>query len=220
MQKSDLERFSKVLTKAFAFYDKAPSKEQVSAWFDVLTGYELEDISRALGAHIRNPDAGQYPPKPADVVKALVGTSDAVSQSAWTKLERAVSSVGPWRSVVFDDPIIHRIVIDMGGWVRLCNKSGEEWPHVHREFLQRYKGFFVSAKPFDYPGLLLGTADDENRRRGLEMDQRNLALIGDKAKAWEVHDSGQNHGSVPVALGVEHEKRIGRIVDQARLSHH
>ncbi len=211
MHAGEFTAFRKILSKTLAFYDKQVSAELADAWFDALSGYSLEEVGQALQAHIRNPDTGQFPPKPADVVKCLYGGLEGVSQHAWTKVAKAVGSAGPWRSVAFDDAIIHRVLDDMGGWVRICSKSGEEWPFTQKEFVQRYRAIAVTMQVPDYPPYLIGTAEAENNRRGLPTPPASqLALIGNKAKAQLVVENGSFQPAVKITM-VAHEGQNLRI---------
>lgn len=103
--------------------------------------FDLAAVKDALNRHCVNPDNGQFMPKPADVVKLLQGSSQDGALVAWAKVDRAVRQVGTYSTVVFDDPIIHRVVQDMGGWVALGDKREKEWPFVAKEFENRYRGY-------------------------------------------------------------------------------
>lgn len=201
MQSTEFERFKQVLSKTFAVYEKTLSDVLLEVWWESLRAYELQEFTRALSAHIRNPDNGQFLPKPADVIRALRGTSANTAQSAWTKVDSAVRKVGPHRSVAFDDPVIHRVILDMGGWIRMCGHSNEEWPFVQREFENRYRGFSVSGEIPEYPRILTGITEDHNKREAISIDtdlQEKPVLIGDAGKAELVIHGGSNSPSVAI----------------------
>lgn len=42
--------------------------------FNILSAYELEDISNAVHAHLRDPENGKWMPKPADIIQKMNGT--------------------------------------------------------------------------------------------------------------------------------------------------
>lgn len=200
MDKNDYATFRQILKRTLALYDKALSGEIADLWFDTLIDQPIEAVAQALTAHVRNPDTGQFAPKPADVIKAITGGIDAICTSAWTKVAGAVGSVGPWQSVAFDDPIIHRVIDDMGGWPAMCQKDEKEWPFVQKEFMQRYRGIQTRQAPVEHSPYLIGMSEASNQRRGVELPAhlRQLALVGDKARAQAVLASGSFNPSVKV----------------------
>lgn len=176
--------------------------------------YALNEVTRALTAHIRNPDSGSYLPKPADAIKGLVGSNANSAQAAWTKVDNAVRRKGPYMSVAFDDPIIHRVISDMGGWIRLNTKNSEEWPFVQREFETRYRGFATVGGVTDYPARLIGLSEDQIQRDGIKIthELKNriapVALIGDPARAEMVLAGGNTGAMVPITNRLTNENEI------------
>ncbi|MFJ3464223.1 DUF6475 domain-containing protein [Achromobacter spanius] len=69
-------------------------------------------------------------PKPVDVVELLPKPSQDGALVTWAKVDRGVRQVGTHSTVVFDHPIIHPIVQDMGGWFALGVRQEKEWPIV------------------------------------------------------------------------------------------
>jgi hypothetical protein len=123
-------------------------------------------------------------PKIADVSKMLGGTSNDRAQTAWAKVDKAVRHVGTYRSVVFDDPIIHRVITEMGGWISIGTKTDNEWPFVAKEFETRYRGYSMRGERPEYQPVLIGISDAHNSKEGFKTEQP--MLIGDAEKAQEV----------------------------------
>lgn len=71
MDQNDAERFFKIWNAAHGLVGKSPPPEAVELAFDILRGYTLDDIEKAVKAHLTHPELGQYPIKPADVARAL-----------------------------------------------------------------------------------------------------------------------------------------------------
>ena len=71
MTERDLVNFSELWRAAQEQYGRKPSPAAVTLAFSALQPFDLADISRALSAHITDPERGQYAPKPADVVGYL-----------------------------------------------------------------------------------------------------------------------------------------------------
>lgn len=121
MNIQDYDQFCQAMTATMELYNKPSLSEfSLSLWWGALNCYTLSEVLGGLSRHVQNPDSGQFAPKPADVVRAIGGTTHDNSAMAWAKVDRAVRSIGGYEDVVFDDAYIHAAIEDMGGWVRVC----------------------------------------------------------------------------------------------------
>lgn len=188
MRDSELIEFSKTLLAVADYYGKELSENVVDVYWNGLREYDLPAVQKALWAHARNPDSGQFMPKIADVAKMLQGRTDDQAAVAWSKVNQAVRRVGTYQCVVFDDPIVHRVISDMGGWVYLGGKDEKEWPFVAREFENRYRGYRTRDELPEYPPVLIGIANAHNSQQGFR--QNPPILIGDERKANTVRLGG------------------------------
>lgn len=117
MNAQDKLRLIDVLTAAFSIYPNVKLTPMATElWLAALDPFDIRAVQEALSAHVRNPDVGQYPPKPADVVRHLQGASGESAAWAWAKVDRAARTVGGYASVAFDDPAIHLAIEGLGGW--------------------------------------------------------------------------------------------------------
>ena len=81
----------------------ALSAEALQVWWNTLVAYDYQAVRDAFGRHLTNPDQGQFPPKPADIVRHLEGSAQSRAQQAWAKAHQAMGRVGQYQSVVFED---------------------------------------------------------------------------------------------------------------------
>lgn len=197
MQQNDFELFSETVENVYSFYGKDCSTFALDVWWQSLKPYDLAAVRDAFGRHCVNPDNGQFLPKPADVVKMMGGTTLDSAISAWTKVDHAVQSVGTYATVVFDDPLIHAVLSDMGGWPQLGQKTVDEWPFVAKEFQTRYRSYKVRNEIPVYPPRLIGIFDMENSPRGFEY--QDAVLIGNFEEAQKVLSGGSNQPKLPRA---------------------
>lgn len=196
MQTDDFEQFSDLIEQVCAFYEKPCSSFVLDVWWMAMKSYDLAAIRDALGKHSVNPDNGQWMPKPADVVRLIEGSTVDSALVAWTKIDRAIQSVGTYATVVFDDPIIHCVVADMGGWPSFGAKSHDEWPFVGKEFQTRYRGIKAARTIPAYPPKLVGISDQSNTQRGFK--QMNPVLIGNPEAAKSVLIGGDTRPRLTV----------------------
>lgn len=184
MIKNDDIRFAEIMTGLAEMYGKEISDGAMGLWFEALAHYDIDAISSAASAHVSSPDNGQFMPKPADIIKMIGGTSKDSAFLAWSKVDKAVQRVGNHKSVVFDDPLIHAVISDMGGWISFGEKDGDEWPFVGNEFKSRYQGYKSRGEVPEYNGKLIGLSEANNRTAGFEIAPP--VLIGDAVLAKRV----------------------------------
>ena len=199
MQPIDRIKLAETLAVIYAAKTKSISPALVELFFVTLEEYDIEAVCRAMFAHMRNPDTGMHVPQPADIVKMISGSTSDRAMDAWALVERAIRQVGPVASVAFQDGVIHRVIEDMGGWVRLCDTATEEDLRFRGiEFQKRCRGFWLGDKlGQDYPAYLIGSAEAFNRATG-RAHQVQVELIGRspeaKARAKRIMSQGNPVG--------------------------
>lgn len=202
MQPTDRPAFAELIHGVHDFYGRDVSKFTLEVWWQAMKNYDLATVRDALGRHCMNPDTGQFLPKPADVVRMLGGTTKDAALVAWAKVQRAVSYVGSWQSVVFDDPLIHRAIDDMGGWVWLCSQDEKEWPFVEKRFCDHYRVYRLRSEVPAYPPKLTGRTDLGNVSLGF--GEAKPVLVGDRAACERVMAEGSSeHALVHIAARLE-----------------
>ncbi len=193
-----LEKFSLLWIGAVEAVGKSISGAGVSIIWDQLKKYHIDDIERAVYAHLSDPDNGCFMITASHVVKFIEGSGDTRSTIAWTKVFDAMSSVGGYRSIVFDDPLIHHVIQDMGGWIYLCNNTKiDREPFVAKEFKAKYETAIIK-KPRAISSVLRGMTEMHN----MHIDDAKIEkpiLFGDKQKAIEVMNDNKTR------LSLKHE---------------
>ncbi len=198
MHRTDMPRFLEVMTGVSEVYGRKFTDAAMDIYFNALGQYDIETVVSAISAHVKNPDNGQFFPKPADIIRMIGGSSKDSSYIAWSKVDRAVRRIGVYESVAFDDEIIHVTISDMGGWASFGEKQESEWPFVAKEFMERYQGYKSRQQVMvDYPKRLIGLHESNNNRKGYSV--KNPVLIGDASLAKKVLLGG----SVKQAIGFE-----------------
>lgn len=186
MQATDKQAFAGLLVTIGELYSKQISPILSKLYWRMLERFEWKDIVDALQAHVQDPDYGQFMPKPADIIRAINGNGQTQSLQAWTKLEQAIRHIGPYDSVVFDDAIIHQVISEMGGWIKLCITNSKELPFVAKEFQVRYS-FYRHKPPLNYPRHLPGISEHQNANQGFASYAPRM--LGDISKASAVFNS-------------------------------
>lgn len=195
MRDSDREPFYSLVSDVYAFYRVDCTPFALGVWWEACKPFDAAAVKGAFNRHAVNPDNGQFVPKPADIVKLIGGGTQDGALVAWSKVDRAIRSAGPWQSVVFDDPIIHAVIRDMGNWTILCATDSDEYPFKAKEFENRYRGYRIRGDVGEYPRRLIGYSEAHNTGQ-FKVDPP--VLIGDPARCARVESGGTERAQIPV----------------------
>jgi len=201
MQRDDRRRFAALMTKACEYWRRDMSEMLLEMYWAGLEPYDFDAISAAMLRHQRDPDpkVGSFMPMVNDIVRLIEGTSGDRAQVAWSKVHRAIRMVGPYQSLVFDDPIIHLVISDMGGFGSLCDVKTDEMQFRAREFEQRYRGYAARAELPQHPAKLVGDAEADCVARGQLQFVPSPVFIGDAQAAQRVLEGGRARVSMITA---------------------
>lgn len=199
MQQRDFDRFGAALTALAELYGKSLSQGAIALWWQALERFDFEQVSKAIRAHTENAESGQFMPKPADLIRGLDGTVTDRAGLAWGKAFEAITSVGAYTDVVFDDPAIHAVIEDLGGWPKFCRGEMKDLGYLQHRFCESYRAY-AGRGDFAYQRRLSGdrAPDDVFAKRGLAPPR--AALVGVAEKARQVYEGGQIGGKVAVTF--------------------
>ncbi|MBA4707531.1 DUF6475 domain-containing protein [Aquitalea aquatica] len=211
MTQNDYDTFVDMLQAVADLYGKRLTEFSIGIYWGALKQVDLAVFREAMNRHVTNPDNGQFMPKPADLIRMMAGSSQDKALQAWHKVDKAVRQVGTYSSVVFDDPLIHRVLHEMGGWISLGTKTEDEWPFVAKEFENRYKAFASRQELPEYLPVLVGIIEAENRKEGHRVEPP--MLVGDANVAMAVMMSGTNKPALGMKqMAVGEANRIMQLV--------
>lgn len=197
MTSSERKELALYLTDALSYWKADVSQFTLQVWISACDGFTLEQVKKAIVQHATDPDRGQFAPKVADIVRQLVGTKTDMSLRAWSKVHSAMSDVGAYSSVVFDDPVIHRVIEDLGGWPKLCRTPVDDLSYVQHRFCEAYRAY-AGRGDFEYPPCLIGDHADAGAYAKRGLPPPKPVPIGDREAALLVYRQGQK--SSPSAL--------------------
>lgn len=154
------------------------NEEQIKVYKMLLDDISEENFIQGINTMLRDRVYTNIP-SPAEIRKFCLETREddlniRIAQ-AKNKVSNAILSVGTYKTVVFDDPIIHLIIRDFGGWIKIGKLPIEEFEDLLKwDFPKLYKAY-ASRKNSEIPLMLTGLAGKEE-----------IAYIGDteKAKRW------------------------------------
>lgn len=208
---NDREEFAHLIADALAFYGQEISQFGLSVWWQACQPFELVAVRRALGRHAMDPERGMFPPKPADVVRQLQGVPTDRAAKAWSAALDAASRVGSYTDVVFDDPIIHLVITDLGGWPEFCRTPNDRLSYTQHRFTEAYRAYVNRGDVDDWPPKLCGdrSPDETYAARGLSPPRP--VLIGDAGRARRVLAEGAGGGRTITPLAALVDETVARI---------
>lgn len=211
MTPQDNRRFLALLTGVHSFYRQDITDFAVGVWTRAMQPYAIEVIERAFDAHASDPKAGTFMPKPADLIRLLDGSHEDRAAMAWSKVYRAISTVGGYSTVAFDDGAIHAAIADIGGWPAVCSGTVDELPFLQRRFCMAYTSHAKAASP--YPPMLLGRHDMTNAIGGHR--SQKPVLIGNEVAAMAVIASGSDELPQLPGSAMRHIGEAVRLIGRA-----
>lgn len=176
MTESDKPAFAKLIANVYSFYQKESSSFALGVWWEGMSKYDFDAVRVAMNRHAVNPDAGQFLPKPADIVKLIEGNSTDKAVTAWALVVDAIRRQGPYMSVDFNDARTARIVVEMGGWVKVCEVTNDELPFRQREFENRYRSMLNTNEHLGASSRVAGLIEADNARLSLQAPDNVVQL--------------------------------------------
>ena len=119
-------------------FNKPISEFMLTVYYEALKDYTEEQVKKAVFTCLKNYKYAGLP-KPADILEYLEGTREDKALMAWLQAKEAVQKGGYYSSVVFKDPIIARVLNELGGWQSFCCAPIDELPFIEKRFLDLYR---------------------------------------------------------------------------------
>ena len=180
-----------LLTVLADMYRKDMSEGEFKVWGMVLDRYEHEEISQAFSLYLAQESRF---PTPADIVSRINGDAEGKALDALIKVEKAMELHGSYRTVIFDDPIIHFVIDELGGWIKSCRVSEGEFTWWKKDFRERYKHHLkYQVNPLEVPPLI-GIFDSHNLPKG--SPAQIPVFIGNKDKCLEIMNQSKFFPSI------------------------
>ena len=137
-----------------AAFGAAADEPTLMAYRIGLEDVPLGTLRRVVAESIRS--GGEFMPRVA-TLRRMAGMEvgpEGRAIVAFDALSKAVEQQGAYKSVRFDDPITNATIQSLGGWVRICETTTDDWDtHFRRNFLATYKQNFEMKRGTMYAQL-------------------------------------------------------------------
>jgi hypothetical protein len=197
MTEADKPKLFTLIAEVMAFYRQDVSSFALQVWWQACSQFDFEQVAKALTGHATDAERGQFPPKPADLMRQLKGTSTDRAMLAWGKVNNAMSSVGAYTDVIFDDPAIHAAIDDLGGWAKVCRSEIKELSYLQHRFCEAHKAY-TARGAFEYPRKLCGEQSPDETFAKFGLKPPAPAIVGQLELAKKVYQLGVSGGKVQI----------------------
>ena len=206
MDDRDIAEFTATLTGLAEMFDKKISDTLFKLYWQTLNDLSFADFKKAAN-HLAL--TVKFFPKPVEFRECVLPDISTQAAMAYAKVEQAFNREGIYSSLIFDDPVIHAVIDNLGGWINYCNLSEKDVKWWRKDFEQRYQNFApLVAAGIWKPSLMLeglwaiDPHSTDNARRPV--------LIGDRQKALAWTEAVKKEK----ALETEGCKKLEAIVPQ------
>lgn len=137
------------------------------AYIAGLEGLTVEQIETGVNRALKT---CKFMPTPAEL-RELSGELRANDRAvkAWIVFEKAVTRIGSYKTVSFDDVVINAVVRSLGGWVHCCAMPTREFDtFLRKKFTDAYESLYRSGVGEEEAAPLQGEFDRENCRLGYD----------------------------------------------------
>jgi len=210
VEQKDRKEFAKIMTllnELFGDSEKPVNDIKLDFYFKAFSDVTLKQFND-MALALANTKKFKSFPTPAEIREASEGDAEFNAITAINKLEDAIDRIGGYTSVQFDDPVLHAVIEEYGGWPLVSDSREfpiDEWKR--KELIKVYQGFARRGTQ-NVPDRLLGLKELSYKAREEEYVQKGLvyegrtALVGDYEKAFEWTKKLSSVKKAPLELAV------------------
>jgi hypothetical protein len=181
---TERDKFLNAFLALAEMWDKECSETLIRMYFKSIEEHSIESVEAALGKALKT---CRFFPKPVDINELCRGGN--ISDQAeveWGKVIGAVEHVGPYKSVVFDDPTTMAVIETSGGWVRFCQDiTFQNITFKRKDFVASWKAY--KGGGIEQKGHLAGIIEQENGTLGYRDNIPEPVLISENGQKRITH---------------------------------
>lgn len=166
------QKFSEFMTLISEMFDRDLSTAMTDLYWQALKPFPDEKCVEAFNRILLSV---KFFPKPGEILEVLQGSQTYRATLAWLEVIEALSSIGCYQSVEFQDRAIHSTIEAMGGWVELSKITNDEIKWKQKEFENLYA---VVSGGNDYPEYLPGRFEIDNNARNFIQNIPERVKVG------------------------------------------
>lgn len=187
MNANDKAGFAALILRAANKYHREFTEDILETYWQCLESFSLSEIEAAFFTHFRNPNNGHFMPHPNEIIGILCGNSEIQALDAWSKVSYGISCIGAYPTIIFDDCLIHSVIFNMEGWIKLCFQTERELRFRSQEFQKRYQNYLLK-RPAQYPNRLIGILEHQSQLQSSPIPTPHL--LGNEKAALLTYSEG------------------------------
>ncbi len=140
MDQSNYKKFTEIMFILADLYNSSQpiSEMKLDIYFNIFKEYPIDVFNQAVNSIIKTRTVNNFP-KPAEIILEIEGSSADKSLTAWLQVTETIARVGAYKSVQFDDPVIHTVISEMGGWPKVCEVLEDDLKWMQKDFERLYQ---------------------------------------------------------------------------------
>lgn len=148
---------------------EAKDTDTLAMMFVILSGYNFEQVKRAVFQHFKTKD-GKFFPTPAHIIAIIEGDDEDRAEMAWRIFLKAVEKHGAYESVRFTKPAFHYAIRELGGWRKInddfLNLTDKDIEFYGKNFKRLYSIGEKTATWDNTPAYFRGVFESQNDANG------------------------------------------------------
>jgi hypothetical protein len=152
MTELDRPAFADAMLTLCETFNEPISDVKVEAYFSVLGEFDIERVSGAFRAALRQ---FKFFPRPADLCELIAGRADDAADAAWGAILGEIRRVGYIGTPNLEARTLRAINELWGGWRRLCETLPNEGPELVG-WVKQFKSVYASVDRADQRALTMG----------------------------------------------------------------
>lgn len=167
-----------ILAEAFGL---SVSDARMGIYAEMLADLPIEKIKAGIITIIKTRTFGGNLPTVAEIREAIDSEGvplESRAAIAWDKAMYALHSHGTYQSIKFDDPLIHHIIVQWGGWAEFGNWPADQTHWKRRDFMKLYEQYAKNGGLPEPRQHLIGVAEYENQVHSPEFVPAPIMVSG------------------------------------------
>jgi hypothetical protein len=164
------------------------SEARQQIYVEALMDLDPAKVKAGVGYIIKTRTFAGNLPTVAEIREAVQNSGKPMESRAaiaWDKALYALHHIGTYESVAFDDPIIHHIIVQWGGWTEFGDWNADQTHWKRKDFIALYEAYARSGTLPDPNQHLIGLTEYENAKRGfLEKVPQPYRITGNAPGAF------------------------------------
>lgn len=188
MNTNDKAKFRELMVIAAEATNYQLTDSTLKTYWALLSELSIEQFEMAIHKHLLDPEQGMFFPKPANIMKQVIGTNKQQEQAvkdtaeqAWHAIQGEIRRIGSYGTLKLENKQALAAVKALGGWKHICSLSSDQLVWAHKEFTAAYENY-ERADTAMLPDKLPGRFELEEHKKE---SAKGLKALADGVKQFQ-----------------------------------